>query len=705
MKKLFFIVSLLYSISNVLAQGSTSCDTAVPIETGVHTSDNSRGSQWFAYTNTNTKTEIVKVSSCGYTTEDTFVRGTFQCSGLAAKANDDICGAQSEIEITVSPSQTVLIEWLDLYTSASFQWQLTSTPAQAGELCSLPVTITPGLNTSVNPGKQQWYMYTNQSAEEQLISFTGNNENVLIFYSDCETAFTSGVRYDYLISPGESMLVMYEGSDAWIFEVRTPQTGDQCVIPQPAAIGTNIPNFYSNMQWFSFTNESETEKVVETTTGIEFQYIILYDDCTSEIPLRYSTHGHLSYITAPGQTLLFMTSYAEHFNVNVRNTGPGDYCDNPVISREGLNFNSHPGMDQWYIYTNTTGQTREITVATNEDSYIRVYNSCSPSPVHTFQYDFTVTLSPSESVYFLMGRAKIYSVDIGNELQGDKCTHPIPAHYGINYPNIIMKDQWFEYTNDTEETEYIYIDNGGYWTHDLRNKFALLQNCEQDVPFLSRSSSGWVALHPEQSMLIHWLNVSSWTMSPYQPVEGENCSFAQSLSAGIHQADNQEGDHWYTYRNETSDPQFIEISSCGYTSTDTDVALYGDCEGTIIAESDDDCSSQSKLNYTIMPEEVVYVRWKNSYNRTTYAWKFDVDNVLALPFTTEKTILVYPTSSDGTYHFSQTVESVSVFNSVGTSIHFAENTNSVSILNCPPGIYFLKLNTGTETKTIRVQKS
>jgi|GEM_PF-1998842 len=705
MKKLFFIAAILCSAGNTFAQGSASCATAVPVGTGMHTSDNSQGSQWFAYTNSGTVAEIVKVSSCGYTTEDTFVGGSFQCGGLAAKANDDACGAQSEIELTVEPSRTVLIEWRALYTSAAFQWALTATPVQAGDMCSIPKTITPGLNTPDKPGKPQWYSYTNQSSGEQVISLIGDDANVLIFYSSCEQPFASGIQYDYLIAPGDSLLVMCEGSGSWLFEVRTPQTGDRCDMPQPAVAGANIPNFYSNAQWFVFTNTAGTEKVVETSIRADLNYILLYDECGKELPLQHSTHGYLSYITAPGQTLLFSTSYTDVFEINVRDIAPGDYCSNPIRGQEGINFNSNLGMDLWYAYTNTTGETREVTVATNEDPFIRVYRGCNDSRSQTVQYDFTETLLPDETIYFLMGRAEIYSIDIGNELQGDRCENPVPARYGINYPNKVMQEQWFDYTNETEETEYLHIDNGGYWTHDLLNKFALLADCDQEVPYLSRSSSGVVALSPGQSMFIHWFNVSNWTMSPYTPAEGEVCASAQSLAPGMHEADNQEGDHWYVYRNETSEPQYAEISSCELTTSDTYVALYSDCKGTELAKNDDDCSLQSRLNYTIMPGETVYICWQNLYNRATYTWKFDIDNVLSLNPAGKEAVLVYPTSSGGTYNFSETVESVTIYNSVGVFIKNTGNTRSVNIGDCPPGIYFLKFTTGNQTQTVRVLKS
>src|SRR5690606_28545718 len=150
---------------------------------------------------------------------------------------------------------------------------------------------------------------------------------------------------------------------------------------QTAVPGSNVPNHFSNTQWFIYTNNEGVEKVVETEIE-DMKLIYVFDNCSSGDLLDWST-GKLSYITAPGQTLCVLTGYTHEFNLSIRDIEPGDYCSDPIVGHEGLNFNDNLGLDLWYTYTNTTDATQDIRVATNESTFIRVYTGCNTGYVQT----------------------------------------------------------------------------------------------------------------------------------------------------------------------------------------------------------------------------------------------------------------------------------------------------------------------------------
>lgn len=698
---ILLIVSALYNYS--FSQGLT-CQTATAISTGTHTANNSLGDQWYSFTNGTSETMIMEASSCGFTSGDTYFSVTRTCGSLGYAANDDACTSQSKAEFLVEPAETVYINWGDNYTTSIYQWQLSSIPVEDGDLCTKPKSILAGLNISNKPGEEQWYTYTNNTGQEKVISFIGESTNYVTLYSNCATPITGGyLRQDYLIAAGETILVSWNNVEEWNFEIRNPGVGDKCQLAQTAIIGTNIPAHYRDVQWFTYTNNSAVEKVVETSND-EVNAVYVYGDCNSSIPLTWSFE-RVSYITAPGQTLYFLVGYAQEFNLNVRDVAAGDYCSNPIVGHEGLNFNNHFGLDLWYAYTNSSAVTQDIRVATNESSFIRVYTGCNTSSLQNPSYHFEHTLAPNETVYFLMKNVEEYSIDIGNELIGDLCSNPIQAQYGINYPSKVQEDQWFQYTNNTGQTAYIKIDNNGTFINPTPNSFAVLASCSDPIPNLGRAYAGIVTLPPGNSFLIHWFNVNSWTMSEHVPAPGEYCHLAKNLQLGINQANNINGSQWYTYKNETAASQSLEVSSCGLTTEDTRVYIYGSCSGTSIDEDDDFCDSQSKLTYTIQPDETIYILWSDSYTSGSYSWRFSIDGVTSIQNASDAFAFnVFPTSSEGTYHFSEPVKSVDVYTVMGNLIKSKTKVSSVDLSEYAQGIYILKIEVGDGIRSYRVMK-
>lgn len=703
MKLIAFFIVLCCCVTKAFSQGGATCETATVVNAGTHTADHSAGDQWYLFKNEAAETVQVSLSSCYLTDEDTYVSVTQQCGQTGIAGNDDGCSVQSLTKFTIDPADSVFIIWSDAYTTASYQWELAVVRLEAGDACTLPRDILEGENISNKHGEEQWYTYTNSSNEEKVISFIGDSTSYFNLYSTCSEIAGSNIhRYDYRISPGETILAYWDKADIWYFQSRSLGTGDNCEQAQPAVIGYNAPAYFSNVQWFTYTNNETVGKVVEASID-EFNVIYAYDACNASIPLDWA-YENISLITAPGQTLYFLCSYTQGLKLNVRDIEPGDYCSDPIVSYEGLNFNSNLGLDLWYTYTNTSIETQQIKVATNESNFIRVYAGCNTDRLQTTQYNFTHTLAPNETVYFQMEKTEVYSIDIGNELQGDSCDNAITAQYGINYPSKIQADQWFQYTNTGTENKYIKIEVPELILNPIPNDFAVLSDCNANIPNLDRAYSGIAEVNPGATILIHWNNVTSWTMTDYLPSIGEFCSLAASIQPGLNSVNNANGDHWFIYKNETTETQSLQMSSCGLTEEDTYVSVHNDCSGVIVAESDDYCSYQSQLNYDILPGETIYIKWSDDFTSESYQWQFSVDGITASNNAQSNHFNVYPTSSTGFYNFSAMVNSVSVYNTSGKLMKNDQDVRSVNLAKYPQGMYILKVNIGEEIQTFKVLK-
>ncbi len=93
---------------------------------GTNSADNNDDEQWYSFTPDESGTATV--SSCGSTSEDTYVEIYSDCSGGFITSGDDNCGdTQSEISFDVIAGQEYLIAWKDWYTSNSYNWELSLT--------------------------------------------------------------------------------------------------------------------------------------------------------------------------------------------------------------------------------------------------------------------------------------------------------------------------------------------------------------------------------------------------------------------------------------------------------------------------------------------------------------------------------------------------------------------------------------------------
>ena len=115
------------------------CSNPILAVEGINTADNSEGGQWFYYTAT--ADVIITISSCGFTSEDTYVQVYDTCGGALIASSDDDCASQSVVSFVADLDSTYYIWWKDNYTSAVYDWSLTTISTQ-GTDCADPISLT-----------------------------------------------------------------------------------------------------------------------------------------------------------------------------------------------------------------------------------------------------------------------------------------------------------------------------------------------------------------------------------------------------------------------------------------------------------------------------------------------------------------------------------------------------------------------------------
>ncbi|MCU4173850.1 T9SS type A sorting domain-containing protein [Carboxylicivirga sp. N1Y90] len=111
-------------VEDTWSQGEICSDPFAALEGNTNLCNHSAaGDQWFSYVAPGSGT--IKVSTCGLTTENTSVRIYDDCSGIQLDGNDDFCSIQSEVEFACTENTTYLVQWEGLYTSGSYNWNLT----------------------------------------------------------------------------------------------------------------------------------------------------------------------------------------------------------------------------------------------------------------------------------------------------------------------------------------------------------------------------------------------------------------------------------------------------------------------------------------------------------------------------------------------------------------------------------------------------
>jgi len=142
---LFFFCTLITASTNpIIAQpGGTSCASAVAVTPGDYQCDHAGGvDQWYSYTAP--EEQKVTASTCGLTSENTYLELYSSCANLMAYGES--CGGQAFRTKVLKAGETIYYRWVD--NGGSYTWRLTTEPLTAGDNCDLAKEAVLGQNTA-----------------------------------------------------------------------------------------------------------------------------------------------------------------------------------------------------------------------------------------------------------------------------------------------------------------------------------------------------------------------------------------------------------------------------------------------------------------------------------------------------------------------------------------------------------------------------
>ncbi|HPO65655.1 MAG TPA: T9SS type A sorting domain-containing protein, partial [Bacteroidales bacterium] len=144
------------------------CENAINAQVDTNHADNSFGDQWFVYTATANK--MVTISTCGLTTEDTYVVVYNNCNGTAITSNDDNCSTQSKVAFNADSGQTYYIRWKNTYTRGNYDWELSERDILPGDKCENPVIARLGNNHAATSLGTRWFVFTPDQTANYIIN-------------------------------------------------------------------------------------------------------------------------------------------------------------------------------------------------------------------------------------------------------------------------------------------------------------------------------------------------------------------------------------------------------------------------------------------------------------------------------------------------------------------------------------------------------
>ncbi len=459
--------SYTWNISEETVTPGKLCSVAIEANIGENNTDNSNGAQWFSYTTT--QECVLRVSSIGLTTEDTYLYIYSDCSSNYEYKSDDEFSYQSEVLFYASANTTYYIKWDDEYTSSSFNWTISEESGTNGQFCSSPITATADSNNEHSFGqyRMQWYSYTaTMNGKIVLENLAEDADSYVMIYTDCETSYASGAESSvFQCTEGQTYYIQWYNKNStnfnWSLSEEDLVEGDACSLPLLATADSNNEHTlgqYSN-QWFYYTATQDGKIVLQNLATDADSYVVIYTDCNT-----YYEEGDesLSFACQEGQTY-----YIRWYNYNSTNFNwslseedylPGEFCSNPILATADSNNEHTFGQyeEHWYYYTATkSGRIELQNLATDADSYVLVYTDCN-----------TYYAEGNESLSFICEEGQIYyiiwfnytsnnfywSLNETDYLAGEDCSAAITASLGENTADNSSGSQWFEYTPTVDAT-------------------------------------------------------------------------------------------------------------------------------------------------------------------------------------------------------------------------------------------------------------
>jgi hypothetical protein len=597
------------------------------------------------------------------------------CGGiLLAEAS----GSQFELTgIRLSSGQTILIHFDGAESTSDFEWYLETAPFANGEICAVAKAAQIGMNHT--DGTPQWFTYTTTKFTNLKISsvgFTDVNTHVMIKqtcngpitdvndnYNTSGSASEQSELVLFGLNAGEKVYILwsekwsYEGFD-WSLEEVDPLPGDNCQNAKQAVVGMNTVEYRPNhahfgeIFWTKFTVPFSGKKITAFGSKAVDMAIYSHENC-GKYTLINTDQGKASAFNLPAGTEILIlwdvNGYKEDFTwqLTVENIVNGDLCTKPTRAVKGVNSSRETPV--WYDYVMAADGSLKLEYTGSRDNgiipYVSIFSGCNGTDEEILYQGigsaFVSGLNQGDHVviYWTLGYPFPKTTFTLQEIprkQGDVCSNPLPAVYGLNHTEYAT--QWFSYTvenpgtvkissrafTDTFTDLYVYDACGG----NLLASSNIIISWEDFIEYY-QSEVFLENMEIGQTLLIQWSGRYSfapfyWEITDGGPQKGDSCEDPLIAVEGVNNA-MKPTPAWFTFTMPRTGT--LTLSSLGYTDNNTFVEIYDDCDGTLLAVNDDFGDAQSFVSLEGLTEgQTVKIYWNNAPNswKYTFNWRLHV---------------------------------------------------------------------------------
>ena len=374
----------------------------------------------------------------------------------------------------------------------------------------------------------------------------------------------------------------------------------------------------------------------------------------------------------------------------------GESCADPLSATVGENVPSNLNETAWFTYKNDSSNTLKVTMSAN--TFFYVYSKCEPGTSFALESgnrfeNVELNLAVDDSLIIQVNPGENLSIQVESQPAGASCSDPIDVMPGVTYtlsdPNSGL-DEWFRYTNETNDMHIVTKSN----TLNVKATF------ECDFANIFKPH-----VLPGESVFFRIKNIATWSFTIESVPMSNTCAQAREVLSPTNVISYfKQGEQWYSYTNNSSGTEQVELSSCGTTYH---VGFYDECGGTVLAENDQTCTPDEKITGTVRSGETIYFireRWQSTTESLNNSFFVNIEPVLNIKDNKHANISVFPTVFENFLVIEKEVERVTVFNMNGDHQKTFSNTDRMDLSELSPGRYLLEITDDQLVSHIKVLK-
>ncbi|MGB3851830.1 MAG: hypothetical protein WA958_17815 [Tunicatimonas sp.] len=328
-------------------------------------------------------------------------------------------GAGSKATITTLASgDEVFLKWSTLAEGGNSEWNLSLSPLEPGDNCSLAVAAVTGTNDlPQTTNDYYWYTYTMPSEGKLRISSSAS-QYVQVYSGSCDALQNEEDGYRNInatnLNSGDQVYIKWdtkqESDFSWDLSVVPLETGDNCAFAANAVTGTNaLPSTPNSTYWYVYTMPIDGKIIVNSSSSAS---VNVYNNSCDDLVYLDGAYGNSdasAQANSGDQVYIRWSTYNGgnfDWTLTTETLGPGEGCSTAVPVAMGTNTTS--GAPYWFKYA--VPASGEYTISsvgqTTEDTYLAVYSDCSSAPLGEnddtqggFQSELSLSLTAGETIY------------------------------------------------------------------------------------------------------------------------------------------------------------------------------------------------------------------------------------------------------------------------------------------------------------------